>query len=472
MPRLIQCPNPSCRRASHLGEDPLGRIFRCPRCLTKLPVGHLEAPDSGWMAVLGPLPRKFTSFVPSKGVLESPAKSRLPETVRQPLIHTSVQHALAIVPKSQQPGFESGSFYSQSIDLLADDSWDSITPADAISQASDEVCSASAEHNVLSDESRFSLTLGGQANSRCQLDGTKEKSHLNGSSSQSGTCWRLSRFEILEVLGKGRQAIVYRALDPVLQRHVALKLCRRETAQSCRAGDRFFREARALAQLTHPRIVPVYEAGRDGNCQYIAMALIEGQGLAELIAGRSLSFLRTAEIVAELAEALAHAHGLGIVHRDVKPANIRLDKQGAVYLMDFGIAHCPDSREVAYPPGTILGTPAYLAPEQATGEQPTGSPASDQYSLGAVLYEMLCGQPPFSGPLSTVIFHVLHDAPPSPRSIEHKVPRPLAAICQKAMTRQPQNRYPGCLDLAGDLRRWIRGEVPVVCRRSWLRWNW
>ena len=120
------------------------------------------------------------------------------------------------------------------------------------------------------------------------------------------------------------------------------------------------------------------------------------------------------EIVAELAEALAYAHGLGIIHRDVKPANVRLDHQGAVYLMDFGIAYRPDSGEVPVPPGTILGTPAYLAPEQAKGGQASVLPASDQYSLGAVLYELLCGKPPFFGPPSYVLFHAVHEIPRPP----------------------------------------------------------
>ena len=178
---------------------------------------------------------------------------------------------------------------------------------------------------------------------------------------------------------------------------------------------------------------------------------------------------RAVEIIAELAEALAYAHGLGIIHRDVKPANIRLDHQGAVYLMDFGIAYRPDSGEVPAPPGTILGTPAYLAPEQAKGGQTSVLPASDQYSLGAVLYELLCGKPPFFGPPSYVLFHAIHEDPPSPRTIEPKVPRPLAAICQKAMAKRPDRRYASCQALADDLRRWLRGEAPQLHRRRWPR---
>jgi len=280
---------------------------------------------------------------------------------------------------------------------------------------------------------------------------------------------RLNRFEILGVLGEGHHATVYRAFDPFLERQVALKLPRPGVAHTAWAMDRFLGEARALARLRHPQIVPVYEAGRDGERHYITMALIEGRSLAERISERPLTFQQSAKIVAELAEALAYAHGLGIIHRDVKPANIRLDNLDTVYLMDFGIAYLPDSGEIPTPPGTILGTPAYLAPELAQGGQMEVLPASDQYSLGAILYETLCGQPPFFGPPSYVLFHAIHHDPPSPRTIDSRIPRSLAAICQKAMAKQPDRRYSSCQALADDLRHWLCGETPVACRRGWAR---
>ena len=278
---------------------------------------------------------------------------------------------------------------------------------------------------------------------------------------------QLGRFEIVDIVGEGHHATVYRAFDPLLERHVALKLPRQGITLTARARGRFLSEARALARLCHPRIVPIYEAGHDGDRHYIAMALINGCSLSELIATGPIPLRRGVEIVVELAEALAYAHGLGIIHRDVKPANVRLDQQGAVYLMDFGIAYRPDSGEVPIPPGTILGTPAYLAPEQARGGQTSVLPASDQYSLGAVLYELLCGKPPFFGPPSYVLFHTIHEDPPSPRAIEPKVPRRLAAICQKAMAKRPDRRYPSCQALANDLRSWLHGEAPL-CHR-WRR---
>ena len=190
------------------------------------------------------------------------------------------------------------------------------------------------------------------------------------------------------------------------------------------------------------------------------MALIEGRSLDERLDEGPLAPGDAAAVAAELAEALAYAHALGVVHRDVKPANVRIDHRGDVYLMDFGIAYRPDSNELPLPPGTILGTPAYVAPEQAEGGRTDPLPASDQYSLGAVFYELLCGRPPFVGPPSYVLFHAIHREPPSPRTVEPKVPRALAAVCLKALAKRPDRRYPDCQALADDLRRWLRRRDP------------
>jgi serine/threonine protein kinase len=277
------------------------------------------------------------------------------------------------------------------------------------------------------------------------------------------------QFQILGILGEGHHATVYRAYDSFLERDVALKVPRQGVLKTDKAVERFLNEARAQARLQHPRIVPVYEAGCAGERHYIAMALIEGRSLAERVAEGPLTIPHAAEIAAELAEALAYAHAKGVVHRDIKPANVRLDNRGAVYLMDFGIAYRPDSDEIPVPAGWLLGTPAYVAPEQAQGGQADVLPASDQYSLGAVLYELLCGRPPFCGPPSYVLFHVIHQNPPSPRTIAPKVPRPLAAICLKALAKHPERRYDDCQAFADDLRNWLRSESTRSSRRAWAR---
>jgi eukaryotic-like serine/threonine-protein kinase len=279
----------------------------------------------------------------------------------------------------------------------------------------------------------------------------------------------LGRFRIVGVLGAGQSATVYRAYDPVLERDVALKLPRRGDVKTAKSLERFLGEARALARLRHPRIVPVYDAGRAGDSHFIAMALIEGRSLADRLRDGPLGYQLAAGVIAELADALSYAHEQGVVHRDVKPANIHLNGRDEIYLMDFGIAYRPDSGEVPVPAGTILGTPAYVAPEQAKGGQTDVLPASDQYSLGAVFYELLCGQPPFSGPPSYVLFHVIHHAPPALSEIAPRVPAELAAVCLKALAKRPEDRYLGCRELAEDVRRWLRGETPIAYRRSRTR---
>jgi serine/threonine-protein kinase len=279
----------------------------------------------------------------------------------------------------------------------------------------------------------------------------------------------LGRFRLLDILGEGQHATVYRAYDPILERDVALKVPRQGLIKTAKGLERFLGEAKALARLRHPRIVPVFEAGCAGKRHYIAMALIEGHSLADRIVEGPLSIRRAAEIVADLAEALAYAHAEGIVHRDVKPANIRLDGRDAVYLMDFGIAYRPESGEVAVPPGRLLGTPAYVAPEQAQGGQTDVQPASDQYSLGVVLYELLCGQPPFCGPPSYVLFHTIHREPSSPHTLNPNIPRSVAAVCLKALSKRPERRYASCQNFADDLRSWLAGDKPPVYRRTWAR---
>jgi serine/threonine protein kinase len=236
--------------------------------------------------------------------------------------------------------------------------------------------------------------------------------------------------------------------------------------KTAKVVERFLGEAKALARLRHPRIVPVFEAGCEGGRYYIAMALIEGRNLADRIGEGSLPIRRAVQIVADLAEALAYAHVEGVVHRDVKPANIRLDDRDTVYLMDFGIAYRSESDEGSLP-GGLCGTPAYVAPEQALGGQIEAQPASDQYSLGVVLYELLCGEPPFCGPPSYVLFHTIYRDPSPPQVVDPKIPRSLAAICLKALSKRPERRYASCQSFADDLRCWLSREKPSADRRTW-----
>jgi predicted Ser/Thr protein kinase/regulation of enolase protein 1 (concanavalin A-like superfamily) len=273
---------------------------------------------------------------------------------------------------------------------------------------------------------------------------------------------RIGRFEVRAQLGAGGMGMVYRAWDPQLEREVALKVPRQDMLASSQQIERFLREARAAARLRHPNIVPVYDADFDGRHHFIASAFIAGRSLAEAAEQRRPDCRRAAEIVRALAEALAHAHGQGIVHRDVKPANILLDEQGKPYLTDFGLAFHQDASRRLTQLGTLLGTPAYMPPEQAAGQSSEVKPACDQYSLGAVLYELLTGRPPFKGPPQMVLLQVLQVAPPAPRQINPAVPPELEAICQKAMARRPEQRYASCQEFADALGRWLEQKTVAV----------
>ena len=275
---------------------------------------------------------------------------------------------------------------------------------------------------------------------------------------------KLGRFILRGKLGSGSFGAVYLAYDPLLEREVALKVPHPSAVQTAEGIERMLREAKTAARLHHAHIVPLYDAGSDDGRHYIASAYIPGQTLEERLAQQKLDFRDAATVAMELASALDYAHRQGIVHRDVKPANVMLDSDEAPMLMDFGLARFEQSEEKLTHEGTVMGTPAYMSPEQASGQIDRVGPASDQCSLGAVLYEMLCGKLPFEGPIATVIANVIQREPDRPRSINPRIPRDLETICLKAMAKKPQDRFADCRQLADDLRRWLDG-APVRARR-------
>jgi serine/threonine-protein kinase len=266
------------------------------------------------------------------------------------------------------------------------------------------------------------------------------------------------RYKVEAHLGSGATSAVWRARDLDLGRVVALKVLHGAGVDPQLAG-RFEREGQILGRLSHPSVVPVYATGNDGGRPYLVMAYVDGMSLDRVLAEGPLSVDDALDLAADVAAGLAAAHRAGVVHRDVKPANIVCGTDGVPRLVDFGIARADDLTAMTQA-DSVLGTASYLSPEQARGEVP--GPASDVYALGCVLHEALTGRPPFEGdsPLSVAYKHV-HDDPAPLRSLRPEVPGAVEAVVLRALAKAPADRYPSGAELEADLRRARRGEAPV-----------
>src|SRR6266403_1954390 len=286
-------------------------------------------------------------------------------------------------------------------------------------------------------------------------------------------------YELLEEIGRGGQGVVYRARQKSLNRTVALKNIGISHGRTKAHLKRFRLEAEAAAKLNHPFVVPIHEIGqRKGRC-YFSMGLVEGGRLDQIAKHEPMSPRQATEVIAKLARTVHYAHQHGIIHRDIKPGNILLDTKGEPHLTDFGVARLLETENDATCTIEVSGTPSYMAPEQAHPTNGHVSSATDVYGLGAVLYQLLAGQPPFTGgtPFETVRL-LLETEPRQPRLLNPKVDRDLATICLKCLEKDPKRRYSSALALAEDLEHWLKHE-PIRAKpsgffthgRKWVRRN-
>jgi hypothetical protein len=271
-------------------------------------------------------------------------------------------------------------------------------------------------------------------------------------------------YEILRELARGGMGVVFHARQVSLNRPVALKMILAGQLADETDVKRFYLEAEAAANLDHPGIVPIYEVGQHEGQHYFSMGFVEGQSLAQQVAGGPLPPRAAAAVMVKVAEAIDYAHQHGVIHRDLKPGNILLDPSGNPRVTDFGLAKKVEADSGLTGSGQIMGTPSYMPPEQAGGKRGEVGPAADVYALGATLYALVTGRPPFQAATAMdTLLMVLSEEPVPPRRLNATIPRDLETICLKCLEKEPARRYASAWALADDLRRHLDGE-PIVAR--------
>jgi serine/threonine-protein kinase len=289
-------------------------------------------------------------------------------------------------------------------------------------------------------------------------------------------------YEILENVGRGGMGIVYKARDPRLERVVALKVLP-SSAIGRAQRSRFQREALAVARLQHPHIVQIYDIGEQEGFTYVALEFAGGGSLAQRLRQGTPSPRDAAELVARLARAVQHAHEQGVLHRDLKPSNVLLTPEGQPKIADFGLAklrvRSNEEDAIMTHSGMILGTPSYMSPEHGAGHTKAIGPAADVYGLGAILYELLTGRPPFRGTSAyATLSQIANEEVVSPHALNPAVDRDLSTISLKCLEKDPRNRYPSAQALAEDLEHWHEGRLIQARRETninrlvhwWRRW--
>jgi WD40 repeat protein len=332
---------------------------------------------------------------------------------------------------------------------------------------------------------RLHAAFVGKICPRCALEGAGSWEEVETPSTATGAAlpefegWktgtRIGDYELIDVLGRGGMAVVYLARQISLDRLVALKTGSAALALEAHGRERFRREARAVAQLEHPRIVSIHDIGTSAGSMYYTMDYIAGPDLGRAMRERPIPLREAASLVQKVAEAIEHAHQRGVLHRDLKPGNILLDAANEPYVTDFGIALEMEGAAGLTLTGDVLGTPPYMAPEALEGGHGKSSPASEVYALGAILFHLLTGRTPFTGTSASEILHLaLTASPPSPRLLNPGIPRDLETICLKCLEKPPESRYASAGALADDLNRFLAGENilarPILAPVRFARW--
>ncbi len=352
------------------------------------------------------------------------------------------------------------------VDMPSDVTGDFTTAASDVNSSSFDVAALSIANATTGE---FSL------NNDYSVDGNSNTAGKQGP--QAALPKKVGDYKILGLLGRGGMGVVYHAEHRKLGREVALKMILAGGHASPEQLQRFILEAQAVAHLQHNNIVQIFEVSEEDGVPFFSLEYVDGQPLDVQLKNQLPEAIEAAKLMETLARAMQYAHDHGIIHRDLKPANVLVSKNGVPKVTDFGLAKkledADDSSSTRT--GTILGTPSYMSPEQARGEVRELGPATDQYSLGAMLYELLTGKPPFLGskPLETIL-QVVKEEPIPPRQLRPKCPADLETICLKALQKIPVSRYGSCTEFADDLKRFIAGE-PILARPVGLQervWRW
>ncbi len=279
---------------------------------------------------------------------------------------------------------------------------------------------------------------------------------------------RFGRYEIQEELGRGGMGVVYKAFDPQTSRSIAIKIMLGEASRNKDSVQRFSREIAATAKLRHPNIVSLYDAGEIDNRHYFTMDFVEGSPLSSLIKKKQFPVKKALNMFEQIADGISYSHSQGVIHRDLKPSNIMIDKRGNPIIMDFGLAKSTRNQTRMTRTGTIMGTVAYMPPEQANGAIRKIDERSDVYSLGAMLYEVLAGQTPFRGSSAAeVITQIFKKNPLKPSHFNRKIPQDVEVIILKALEKSRERRYQSAREMKDDIRRFIEGKSIIAKPRPW-----